>query len=71
MCGTTVRVVLENFLLFGLFFTNFAKINKPFSKNPSMCIILILNTTFAPNLMFLGILSPETSFKEEIGTHPP
>jgi len=40
-----------------------------FSKNLSVYIILVPDTTFVPNLTFLGILSPEISFGEK-NSHP-
>jgi len=45
---------------------------KNFSKNLSahVIVILILSTTFVPNLTFLGILSPEIWFGEKTVTHP-
>jgi len=42
-------------------FANFAAINF-FSKNLNVCIILVPDTTFVPNVMFLGLLSPEILF---------
>jgi len=42
---------------------------KSFFKNLSACIILILDATLVPNLMFLGLLSPEISLGEKLVTH--
>jgi len=35
-----------------------------------MCIILVLDATFVPNLTFLGLLSPEILFGEKTVSHP-
>jgi len=40
-----------------------------FSRNLSVCIILVLDATFMPNLTFLGLLWSEISFGEN--NHPP
>jgi len=48
-------------LIFASFFANFATIKTLFYRNLSGHIILIQDTTFVPNLMFLGLLGPEIS----------
>jgi len=55
---------------FGSFFANFATVKK-LSKNLSVCIVLVLDSTFVPNLKVLGFRSPEISFGEKkTVTHP-
>jgi len=49
-------------------FANFATIKKLLSKHLIARIILVLDVTFVPNLMFLGLLSAEISFGEK--NHP-
>jgi len=49
------------FLAFWRFFANIAAITKTFLN---LSARIILDATFLPNLMFLGLLSPEISFGE-------
>jgi len=51
--------------LFSQFFCQFFLQLKSFSKTLSAHIILVLDATFVPNLMFLGLLNSETSFAEK------
>jgi len=51
--------------VFGVIFAFFLQILpqlRNFCENLSMCIILILDAIFVPNLIFLGLLSPEMFF---------
>jgi len=50
---------------------NFSTIKKTSSKNLNVCVILVLDVTFVPNLTFLGLLSPEISFGEKTYTQTP
>jgi len=46
---------------------------KNFSRNLSVRTILVLQATFVPNLMFLGLFTPQISFREKnshLHTHP-
>jgi len=54
--------VENNVLIFGVQAKNVNFATIIFSKNLSARIILVLNSTFAPHLTFLGLLSPEISF---------
>jgi len=56
------------FGLFWFFCKNLATIKKLF-QNLNVCIILVLDATFVPNLTFLGLLSPDMSFGEKTVTH--
>jgi len=64
-------VKLVFLVYFWRFFCKFCHNWRTVSKNLSAHIILVLNATFAPNLTFLGLLSPEISVGEKTVTHSP
>jgi len=60
----------EHFWHFVAYFWQFLPQLKKLSKNLRVSIIFVIDTTFVPNLTFLGLLSPETSYGEKTVTHP-